>query len=65
MGAVIFVNGKHESLWQNELINLGIHIVACFIADFFFLNKRIFSKYSERVNDIATQVKKRTREETQ
>jgi hypothetical protein len=63
VGTIIYTQGEHESLWKSELINLGIHIVAWFILDFFFVDKKLRKKYSERVNGITEEVERKIKED--
>lgn len=63
-GGIIYIEERHsESLWIHEAVNLGVHLFVWFIVDFFFLNKKINSKYSERVNGISKQVEERINKE--
>jgi hypothetical protein len=64
-GAIIYFKSEHETLWKSEWINLGVHIIAWFILDFFFVDKKLRSKYSERINGIAQEVEKKIREDMQ
>jgi len=63
IGAIIYSNSEHATLWINEGINFAIHIIAWFVLDFFFVNKRLRSKYSERVDGIADKVEQKIRDE--
>ena len=62
IGAIIYSSSRQETLFTNEAINLGIHIIAWFILDFFFVDKKLRSKYSEKVNDIADKVEQKIRD---
>ncbi|HOP41000.1 MAG TPA: hypothetical protein PLI53_08150, partial [Geobacteraceae bacterium] len=47
---------------RGQLIGLGVNIIAWLLTDFLFLNKKIKSKYSERINGINEDVERRIRE---
>lgn len=65
VGGIIYLQTEHESLWESELINLGVHIVAWFILDFFFVDKKLRKRYSEQVSDIAEKVEQKIKDHVQ
>ena len=61
-GILIYTKGDSVSFWRNQLIGLAVNILAWLLTDFFFLDKKIKSKYSERINGINEEVERRLRE---
>lgn len=49
--------------WMQYVIGVALNVVAWALTDFLYLDKRIISKYSERVNEIESEVEKRIKEE--
>jgi hypothetical protein len=61
--AIIYFGKNSQSLiLRDHIIGLVINIMAWLLTDFLFLNKKIISKYSERINGINDEVEKRIRE---
>jgi len=63
--AIFYFKSEPETRLKNECINLSIHVIAWFILDFFFIDKKLRSKYSERINRIEEEVEKKIREDMQ
>ena len=61
-GILIYTKSDFESSWKNQLIGLAVNIFAWLLTDFLFLNKKIKSKYSERINDINEEVERKLKE---
>ncbi|MFZ3090749.1 MAG: hypothetical protein WA240_09025 [Nitrospirota bacterium] len=59
---IYFKSDSQSSIWVEQFTGLGINIIAWLLTDFLFLNKKIRSKYSERINGINEEVEKRIRE---
>jgi hypothetical protein len=60
---IIYLGNDSQSLTlKNLIIGLGINIIAWLLTDFLFLDKKIRSKYSERINGINDEVERRIRE---
>ena len=56
---LIYFKADFESSCKNQLIGLAVNIFAWLLTDFFFLNKKIINKYSERINGISEKVERR------
>jgi len=56
-------NKKLETPWAQDLLGVALNIAAWALTDYLYLDKRIFSKYSERVNHINNIVEARIRDE--
>ncbi|MEK7841672.1 MAG: hypothetical protein AAB197_03255, partial [Deltaproteobacteria bacterium] len=62
-GVIIYSKSDSQaSIWVEQFIGFGINIVAWLLTDFLFLDKKIRSKYSERINGINEEVERRIRE---
>ena len=61
-GILIYTKGDSVSFWGNQLIGLAVNMLSRLLTDFFFLDKKIKSKYSERINGINEEVERRLRE---
>lgn len=64
--ALFIYSAKSSSIamWIQYAIGVALNIAAWAFTDFLFLDKKIVSKYSERVNGIESAVDKRIKEET-
>ena len=63
-GIIIYFsrNNSQSSIWRDLLLGLSGNIIVWLFADFFFLNKKIRNKYSERINCINEEVERKIRE---
>jgi hypothetical protein len=62
-GVIIYFARDAKSISiKNQIIGLGLNIMSWLLTDFLYLDKKIKSKYSERINGINEEVEKRIRE---
>jgi hypothetical protein len=55
-------SNSQSSIWRDLLLGLSGNIIAWLFTDFFFLNKKLKSKYSERINGINEEVERKLKE---
>jgi len=58
----IYFNSVSESFLRNLLIGILVNIFSWLLIDFLFLDRKIKSKYSERINGINEEVERKIRE---
>jgi len=60
---IIYLSNDSQSLiWREQIIGLGVNITAWLITDFLFLDKKLRSKCSERINGINEEVEIKSRQ---
>jgi hypothetical protein len=62
-GMIIYFASNAKSIsMKDQIIGLGLNIMFWLLTDFLFLDKKIKSKYSERINGINEEVERKIRE---
>ena len=56
-------NPNQQAPWLQYIIGIALNIAAWALTDFLYLDKKILSKYSERVNNISDEVEKKLKED--
>jgi hypothetical protein len=59
------IESSQNESWTQYIIGIGLNIVAWALTDFLYLSKKIFNKYSERVNNIAEEVERKIKNDIQ
>ncbi len=60
---LIHITSDDQTPWKQYVIGIALNIIAWALTDFLYLDKKLVSKYSDRVNNIAEEVEKKIRED--